>query len=197
MIGYITGKLAATWGNACVVLTQGGTGYRIFLPGHTFAQLPAQGSDVAFYTCMTVRENAIELFGFATSEERQTFDLLRGISKIGARTALAILTACRPSDLAQLVAEDNVGALTRIPGIGKKTAQHILLELKNRLPRAGSGASQLPAASGLYSDVLAALLNLGYGEEECAKTVQAIVDAEPDLDPGSAIRQALKKLARS
>lgn len=197
MIAYIEGSLAETWEKSCLVLTSGGTGYRIVLPGHTFSALPERGQKVAFYTSMAVREDAIELFGFATFEERQTFEVLRAINKIGARTALAILSTYRPSELQQLVLAENVTALTEVPGIGQKTAQHVLLELKYKLG-ALHKSQDLPAQprlSGVYGDTVAALTNLGYGDEESAGVVRGVLRAEPDLDVASAIRLALREFA--
>lgn len=200
MIGFVEGRLGETWANSCLVLTDGGTGYRVFLPAHTFSVLPEKGERVAFHTITAVRENAIELYGFETLAERLAFEVLRGINRIGSRTALAILSACRPDELANMIAGDDLAALTRIPGIGKKTAQHILLELKNRLPENAGGSAPAQAfagSSGLYADVVAALVNLGYSENECAGAVREIVKAEPDLDTGSAIRLALRELGKS
>lgn len=125
MIAYIEGRLAEVWGNACLVVTEGGVGYEVALPAHTLAALPGKGGSVALYTSLAVREDALELFGFASFEERQTFEVLVSISKVGARTALAILSIFRPDDLRRLVLEDDVLALTRVSGIGKKTAQHV------------------------------------------------------------------------
>lgn len=199
MIAYIEGKLAEIWNKSCIVRTKGGIGYRLALPGHTFASLPEAGAEVAFYTSMAVREDAIELFGFTTFEERQTFEILRGISKIGSRTALAILSAYRPSELERLVIEENIQALTKVPGIGQKTAQHALLELRYKLGslnKSAAPATNIPASPGVYSDTVSALINLGYTEAECSGVVRDILKAEPDLDCGAAIRQALKEMAK-
>ena len=133
MIAYLEGRLAETWGNACLIVTEGGVGYEVALPAHTLAALPDRGEPLALYTSLAVREDALELFGFASFEERQTFEVLVSISKVGARTALAILSIFRPDDLRRLVLEDDVLALTRVSGIGKKTAQHVFLELKYKL----------------------------------------------------------------
>ena len=130
MLAYIEGRLLERAETSCVLVTAGGVGYEIFLPEHALASLPAQGGMASFFTSFIVREDAQELFGFPTWDERQTFVLLRGINRVGARTALAILSQYRPDDLRRIVAEDDANALTRVPGIGKKTAQQIFLELK-------------------------------------------------------------------
>ena len=148
MIAYLEGRLAETWGNACLIVTEGGVGYEVALPAHTLAALPDRGEPLALYTSLAVREDALELFGFASFEERQTFEVLVSISKVGARTALAILSIFRPDDLRRLVLEDDVLALTRVSGIGKKTAQHVFLELKYKLKVEDVPQAAVLAASG-------------------------------------------------
>lgn len=200
MIAYLEGRLAETWGNACLILTAGGVGYEVAVPVHTLAALPGKGEPVALFTSLAVREDALELFGFATFEERQTFEVLVSISKVGARTALAILSIYRPEDLRRLVLEEDVLSLTRVSGIGKKTAQHIFLELKYKLKADDAPQTAVLTATGgpgsVYRDVLAGLGNLGYAEEECAPLVKKILHAEPDLDVTGTLRAALKALAK-
>lgn len=200
MIAYVEGRLAQVWGNACVVATAGGVGYEIALPSHTLSRLPEKGGAVAFHTSLNVREDAQELFGFDTWDERQTFEVLITISKVGARTALSILSLYRPDDLRRLVLEDDVAGLTRVSGIGKKTAQHIFLELKYKLkvedmPAAAALSTGTPAGS-VFRDVLDGLGNLGYGEDETAPIIKKVLHEEPDLDVSGALRAALKALAR-
>lgn len=201
MLAFVRGELAESWGRSCIVITAAGAGYEIALPGHTFAALPPKGGQVAFYTSLSVREDALELFGFETFEERQAFGMLISISKVGPRAALGILSIMRPYELRQAVLEDNVPALTKVPGIGMKTAQHIFLELKYKIASAHMARPVEKAAEGdassVFADTLAALLNLGYAEEECAPHARRVLNAEPDLDVGSAIRLALKSIAGS
>ncbi len=197
MIAYIEGRLVQQWSNSCIVMTEGGIGYAVALPNHTLSHLPERGGAVAFHTSMQVREDAQELYGFETWDERQTFEILISISKVGARTALAILSLYRPDDLRRLVLDDDVIGLTRVSGIGKKTAQHIFLELKYKLkvedlPPALAGISQ---TSTVFRDILDGLHNLGYAEEETLPIVKNIVQNEPDIDVSSGLRAALKTLA--
>ena len=191
MIAYIEGRLAEVCANACVVVTEGGVGYEVYLPQQTRLQLPERGGHV--------REDAQELFGFETWDERQTFIVLTSISKVGARTALGILSAFRPDDLRRLVLEDDVLALTQVSGIGKKSAQHIFLELKYKLkvedmPAAAS--LQLGVPGSVYRDALTGLEGLGYAEAEAAPVLKNILHEEPDLEVSEALRAALKALAR-
>ena len=201
MIAYVEGRLAQVWGNTALVVTQGGVGYAVGLPAHTLASLPGRGEAVAFYTSLAVREDALELFGFASFEERQTFEVLVSISKVGARTALGILSIFRPDDLRRLVLEDDVLALTRVSGIGKKTAEHISLELKYKLkvddaPQAAALVGSGVRPGSVFRDVLDGLGNLGYSEDACAPMVKKILLEEPDLDVTGALRAALKTLAK-
>ncbi len=197
MIAYIKGALLECREKSCVILTAGGVGYELALPAHTFSRLPARGVDVAFHTTLVVREDAMELFGFDTLAERQAFEILTAISRVGARTALAILSTYRPEDLRRVVADADVAALTRVAGIGQKTAQHILLELKYRLGQLQTAPATEAAPTPVFGDVLAAMLNLGYDEAECAPKIRMVLKEEPDLDVPAAIRQTLKALARS
>ena len=201
MLAYIEGRLLERAENSCVLVTAGGVGYEIFLPEHALASLPAQGGMASFFTSFIVREDAQELFGFPTWDERQTFVLLRGINRVGARTALAILSQYRPDDLRRIVADDDANALTRVPGIGKKTAQQIFLELKYKL-KPGDGPVSLSApgsaapASNVYRDALTGLANLGYDEDMAGPLLKEALAADPDLSVGEALRAALKALGK-
>lgn len=200
MIGYIEGTLLEVTEASCLVLTAGGVGYELFLPGHLFARLPEKGGKVQFYTHTQVREDALELFAFANWDERETFQTLISINRVGARTALGILGTFRPDDLRRLVIDEDVFGLTQVSGIGKKTAQQVFLELKFKLkldglPARGESAAQSGGVS-LLRDAVAGLANLGYAEDEAAFVVKEVLKDEPDLDLGSILRAALKKMAK-
>lgn len=197
MIAYLEGLLAEAWDDACLLVTASGVGYEVGLPTHLCSSLPERGQQAAFYICHVIREDAQELYGFATFEERQTFRVLLSISKVGARTALAILSLYRPDDLRRIVVEEDVAALTRVPGIGKKTAQHIFLELKYKLKVADlPPASAAARPSSVFRDAVDGLLNLGYPEDECAPLVRELLERQPDLDVGETLRAALKALGK-
>lgn len=198
MLAYLEGRVLERTENGCVLVTDGGIGYEIFLPEHALAQLPAQGGSAAFYTSFIVREDAQELFGFPSWDERQTFNLLTGINRVGARTALAILSRYRPDDLRRIVADDDAAALTQVSGIGKKTAQQIFLELKYKL-KGEAPVSLSAAAAGrpsVYRDALTGLANLGYDEDTAGQVLRKVLESDPELDVGEALRAALKALAR-
>ena len=199
MLAYLEGRVLERTENSCVLVTSGGVGYEIFLPEHALSALPAQGGTACFYTSFIVREDAQELFGFPTWDERRTFALLTGINRVGARTALAILSRYRPDDLRRIVAEDDAAALIQVSGIGKKTAQQIFLELKYKLKGEASvlpGAVVSGGSSTVDRDALTGLANLGYDEATAGQVLRKVLDADPDLEVGEALRAALKALAR-
>lgn len=199
MIAYLEGRLLAKTESSCVVATEGGVGYEVFVPAHVQSGLPAVGEFVSAYVHTVVREDALELYGFESWDERQTFGILISISKLGPKTGLAILSVFRPDDLRRLVLDEDVQALTRVSGIGKKTAQHIFLELKYKLKiedTIASKASGGASAASAFRDVMDGLLGLGYSEDEVASVVEKLFKEEPDLDVSSGIRAALKNLAK-
>ncbi|MDQ7832845.1 MAG: Holliday junction branch migration protein RuvA [Desulfovibrionaceae bacterium] len=198
MIGYLRGELLARAEKGALVLTASGVGYEVRLAASVAAGLPAVGQGVEFFVHTAVREDAIELFGFPCQEDRATFEVLIGIPKLGPKTALSILSVYDAPALRELCAGDDPGPLARVPGIGKKSAQRIFVELKYKLDM-GQGGASLPRAGvapTVFSDALAGLANLGYPEGQAGAVLRGILDAEPDLDVSQALRQALKKLAR-
>jgi holliday junction DNA helicase RuvA len=194
MIGRLTGTLAAKHPPS-VLVDVGGVGYEVDVPMSTFYNLPAVGERVTLLTHLAVREDAHQLYGFASPTERQTFRELIRISGIGARTALAVLSGLSVDELAQSVALQDGSRLTRIPGIGKKTAERLLLELKGRLAPALEGVEPAAgAASDPVGDIVRALIALGYSEKE-AQAAARLVPAGSGVSDG--IRFALKSLAKS
>ena len=191
MIGRLSGLLLDK-NPAQLIVDCNGVGYEVGVPMSTFYNLPATGERVTLLTHMVVREDAQLLYGFGTTQERELFRELIKISGIGARTALAILSGMSVNDLAQAVTLQEVGRLTRIPGIGKKTAERLLLELKGKL---GTELGTAPGTEGESSnDVLSALLALGYSEKEALLAIKQ-VPAGSSVSDG--IRQALKALSKA
>lgn len=191
MIGRLSGLLLDK-NPAQLIVDCNGVGYEVSVPMSTFYNLPATGERVTLLTHMVVREDAQLLYGFGTSQERELFRQLIKISGIGARTALGILSGMSVNDLAQAVTLQEVGRLTRIPGIGKKTAERLLLELKGKL---GAELGTAPGTEGESSnDILSALLALGYSEKEALLAIKQ-VPAGSSVSDG--IRQALKALSKA
>ena len=191
MIGRLSGLLLDK-NPAQLIVDCNGVGYEVGVPMSTFYNLPATGERVMLLTHMVVREDAQLLYGFGTTQERELFRELIKISGIGARTALAILSGMSVNDLAQAVTLQEVGRLTRIPGIGKKTAERLLLELKGKL---GAELGTAPGTEGESSnDVLSALLALGYSEKEALLAIKQVPTGSSVSD---GIRQALKSLSKA
>ena len=191
MIGRLHGKLIEKTPPQ-VLVDVGGVGYEVDVPMSTFCNLPAEGSEITLLTHFIVREDAQLLYGFATAAERQTFRALIRISGVGPRIALAVLSGMSTQDLADAVEQGNATLLTRVPGIGKKTADRLVLELKGKL--AGNAVAPAGgAASAAQADILSALMALGYSEREAQASVRAL-PAEVTVSEG--IRLALKALAR-
>jgi Holliday junction DNA helicase RuvA len=191
MIGRITGKLVEKHPPQIVVDVQG-VGYELDVPMSTFYHLPAAGADVSLFTHLVVREDAHQLFGFATEQERHAFRQLLKISGVGARTALSVLSGLSVSDLRDAVAAQDSGRLTRIPGIGKKTAERLLLELRDKLG-AALGTPAAAKGDGDASDVANALLALGYNEREAAWAIKQLPGG---LNVTEGIRQSLRLLSK-
>lgn len=192
MIGRVAGRLLAKQPPQITVDVQG-IGYEIDVPMSTLYQLPATGADVILYTQLVVREDAHLLYGFATEAERALFRQLIRISGIGARTALSVLSGLSVAELQDAVRAQDVGRLTKIPGIGKKTAERLLLELRDRLPKGGVQLVAGSAAAG-GSDIANALSALGYNDKE---VTWAVSQLPAGVAVTEGIRQSLKLLSKS
>ena len=191
MIGRITGILVEK-NFPQVIVSCHGVGYEIDVPMSTFYPLPRTGEEVTLLTHLVVREDAHLLYGFVTAAERAAFRQLLKISGVGPKVALSVLSGMSVDDLSAAVAAEDAGRLTKIPGIGKKTAERLVLELRDKLPKTITVVQRADAGAA-GSDVLNALLALGYNEREAAVAVKQIPG---DLQLADAIRHALKHLAK-
>ncbi len=193
MIGRLSGILAAKQPPQ-IILDVGGVGYELDVPMSTFYALPATGQGVVLMTHYVVREDAHLLFGFATAEERAAFRQLIKITGIGPKVALAILSGMSVLELNQAVVLQDVKRLTRVPGIGNKTAERLLLELKGKAVVTTGVPGAVLVAPTTADDVVNALLALGYSEKEAAGACR---DLAADLSLNDAIRAALKLLSKA
>ncbi len=191
MIGRLAGNLLEKSPPQVVVDVQG-VGYEVDVPMSTFFNLPATGEKVVLLTHFVVREDGQFLYGFGTEAERFAFRQLIKISGIGARTALAVLSGLSVNDLAQAIARQEVGRLVKVPGIGKKTAERLLLELKGKLAEALPTAAH--AVEDSHHDILNALLALGYNDREASAVMNQLPQG---LSTSDGIRQALKLLSKT
>jgi Holliday junction DNA helicase RuvA len=193
MIGRLTGTLVEK-NPPQLLLDVQGVAYEVDVPMSTFYNLPATGERVTLFTHLVVREDAHLLFGFGTEQERRAFRQLLKISGVGARTALSVLSGLSVGELAQTVAQQETGRLTKIPGIGKKTAERLLLELKDKLGADVTASVGVHRPAPAASDVLHALLSLGYSDKEAGAAVKQLPEG---IAVGDGIRQALKLLAKA
>jgi Holliday junction DNA helicase RuvA len=189
MIGRLTGTLAAK-APPQLLVDVGGVAYEVDVPMSSFYNLPALGEKVSLLTHFVVREDAQILFGFLTHEERHTFRQLIRITGVGPRMALSLLSGLSVSELAQAVARQETGRLVKVPGIGKKTAERLLLELKGKL--ADALAAPTTVANDAQADILQALVALGYSDREAAAALRTLPS---DSSVSDGIKLALKSLA--
>ncbi|AAQ61883.1 Holliday junction branch migration protein RuvA [Chromobacterium violaceum] len=196
MIGRLSGKLIEKLPPQ-VVVDVNGVGYEVDVPMTTFYQLPALGQPCTLFTHLAVREDAHLLYGFASKEERQTFRQLIKVTGIGAKIALAILSGMTADELAIAVASEDIKRLSAVPGIGKKTAERLVLELRGKLATGGNltvpGGLPFAATPDEKSDIVNALLALGYNEKEAAAATKSL---PADVTVSEGVRLALKSLMK-
>lgn len=192
MIGRLTGLIAEK-NPPQIVLDLNGVGYELDVPMSTFYNLPTSGEKVTLLTHFAVREDGHFLYGFLTDAERFAFRQLLKVSGIGARTALSVLSGLSVGDLAAAVAQQELGRLIKVPGIGKKTAERLLLELKGKLADTIGGVSLHAAVDDAKQDISNALLALGYNEKEAAAAMKQL---PADIGTSDGIRAALKLLSK-
>jgi Holliday junction DNA helicase RuvA len=200
VIAHLRGRIFDKQPNR-IVVDVNGVGYDVSVPLSTFYGLGDVGSDIALRVHTHVREEALSLYGFATRVEQDLFERLIGVSGIGPKVALAVLSGIEPLDLIRAIERGDLARLTAIPGVGKKTSERIVLELKDRLPRvelvaAGGAAASVEAPSTLRDDLLSALINLGYHRPLAEKAVDAAITRTPDGDFERTLKQALRELAK-
>ena len=192
MIAYLRGTLIAKHPNQAIVET-GGVGYDITITVPTFTELPGVGGEVALHIHTHVREDVLALYGFLRPEEKQLFEKLITVSGIGPKLAVTILSGMAADEMVRGIRGNDVVRLTRIPGIGKKTAERMVLELRDKLPEKSGEVSAVPPASTVEQDVISALVNLGY-QRAAAERALASLNKNGSFD--EMFRQALGVLAK-
>ncbi len=194
MIAYLRGKLLSKHPNQAVVETAG-VGYEVNISVPTFSELPVLGSEIALHIYTHVREDVIALYGFLRSAEKRLFEKLITVSGIGPKLAITILSGMAADEMIRAIRGNDLARLTRIPGIGKKTAERMVLELRDKLPEiAGSSAPAAPPMSAVEEDVLSALVNLGYQRAAAEKALSGAAQNGSSFD--LMFRQALALLSK-
>jgi holliday junction DNA helicase RuvA len=199
VIAHLRGRIFEKQPNR-VVVDVDGVGYQVFVPLSTYYVVGETGGEITLRIYTHVREDALALYGFATVLEQDLFERLIGVSGIGPKLALSVLSGIEPLDLVQAIDRGDVGRLTGIPGVGKKTSERIVLELKDRLPRiartaAGAAISDSEPAP-LRDDLLSALVNLGYHRPLAEKAVASALKTAPNAGFERTLKQALRELAK-
>lgn len=195
MIASLRGKLLEK-DTQSAVIECAGVGYGVSMSLASLARLPAVGSEVLVYVHTHLTQDALRLYGFAEVEERATFEALLGADRVGPKLALSILSVHGPVELRELVAREDKGALTRVPGVGNKTAERLLVELKGRLDRVGAVVTRGPAVTlvaDTTADFVSALVNLGYQPKDAEKRAKAVLAEHPsERDLAVLVRAALR-----
>ncbi|GAA0792952.1 Holliday junction branch migration protein RuvA [Clostridium sp. AF19-22AC] len=199
MISYIRGELAAVEKEK-VIVDVGGVGYGIYMPGQALAVLPQPGSEVKIHTYLNVREDAMQLFGFLTRDDLEIFKLVIGVSGIGPKGGLSILSKLSPDDLRYAVLSGDVKAISAAPGIGKKTAEKLIIELKDKLDIEdvlnhaieSDRAPDTDVSGGIQSEAVQALVALGYGSTESLRAVRQVELENASVE--DVLKEALKKM---
>jgi len=196
MIGWLRGELLARTLEGELLVDVGGVGYRVSVPTPFLARAGDQGDEVRLHVHTHVREDAIVLYGFATPEERRCFEALLGAHGVGPSLALAVLSVLTPPDLVRAVMEEDLGVLCEVPGVGRKTAARLVIDLRSRLELPAINGSEVPGGGGAggssRSEVRAALVELGYGPDEIRRALDSI-PAEGTVE--DLLRHALRELA--
>lgn len=198
MIAMLKGKLARKDASGTIVIDSGAVGYRVFVSLNTLLSMPDMGSEVHLNTVTVVRDDAIHLYGFSDLQELVLFNLLLQVKGVGPRLALALLGGLKAKDLCAAISREDAGWISTVPGVGKKTAERIILELKDKVETEPGAAASAPAAADqqLVSDAVSALSNLGYRVSEGRDAVRRILegmDQEPSLNV--LIRECLKSMS--
>lgn len=200
MIARLSGKLIHKSPEYSII-DVGGVGYQVYTPFSTFYELPEIDIQVTLHTYTNVREDALQLFGFLSTDEKEIFQILISVSGIGPKLAVNILSGITPEELKSAISNGNLARLTAIPGIGKKTAERMVLELKDKvlkLHKAEAAAPSKPLISTdeLLEDAVSALVNLGYKRPQAEAALDKVKKEKPDMDIEGLIKGALKILAR-
>jgi len=195
MIGFLRGQLLRKNPQE-ILLDVSGVGYRILVPVSTFCKLGEVGTGADLHIHTHVREDQLALYGFASTAEIELFEKLIGVSGVGPKVALGVLSGIETQDLVDALRSSDVARLTRVPGVGKKTAERLILELKDKLGALSSPAPEVSKASPVRDDLLSALGNLGYSAAEAEKAAAETLRLHPAAPLGELLRESLRLISR-
>jgi Holliday junction DNA helicase RuvA len=200
LIAFLRGKIVATEANS-VVLDVNGVGYRAYVPLSVLSGLPDSGNEAILHTVMTVREDDISLYGFASPEEREIFQIVTGVSGVGPKIGLSMLSVMDSAELARAISGNDVRALTQVPGVGPKVAQRVILELGERLAQYMFSrrietlqTGQSPEQNAAFEDIIEALVGLGYSRADSRRAAERAMSGNPDRPTTDLMRDALNLL---
>jgi len=198
MIASLRGTLTEKDGSSCVI-EAGGVGYLVSVSSHTAQTLPEPGREVMLRTRQVVREDALLLYGFADQQELELFDLVIGVSGVGPRLALALLSGLKPAALARAIRDEQLGALVAVPGIGRKTAERLIVELREKVeaPISGPRETGVMPKNERFRDAVAALAGLGYTAGQAQDALRAVAEGAEDLSLEDLVRRALSRLGKA
>jgi Holliday junction DNA helicase RuvA len=202
VIASLRGVLSEKAPSFCVIETSG-VGYLVSISSHTARVLPEPGEPVFLYTHQVVREDSLQLFGFADLEERRLFELLITVSGVGPKVGLAVLSGLKPAALARAIREENLAQLVGIPGVGRKTAERLVVELRDKLELAAAAQAAPSSERGVlpkserFDDAVAALVRLGYSPAQAQDAVRVVAAGEGDLSLETLVRQSLSRLSKA
>lgn len=199
MIAYLEGRLSHKSPTQVVVLVSG-VGYKLFIPVSTYYLLPEEGGPVSLRVYTHVREDVLALYGFFTGTEEHLFQRLISVAGVGPALALKIMSGLEPEALVDAIRSGDLRRLGAIPGVGKKTAERLVLELRDKMPQVEAAASSSPPSpssgvQSLVNDLLSALSNLGFARAQAEQSIEAVVHHEPDLTFEDALKKVLRKLS--
>jgi Holliday junction DNA helicase RuvA len=206
MIAHLSGKLLLK-GATSVVIDVGGVGYEVTIPLSTAYELGETGSDVSLRIYTHVREEALQLYGFQTGRERELFTLLISVSGIGTKSAIAMLSSMNADEIAGAIRTDNLARLTSVPGIGRKTAERLVIELRDKILQisspaleetiaAGNGKAQKPSLDTVYDDALEALISLGYAKPVADRALKTAMSDSGEISVQALLRRSLRNLSK-
>lgn len=194
MIGHLTGKIISKKPTQ-IILDVNGVGYVLNISITTFEKLPELNESVSLFTYLSVREDALDLFGFSTQSEKEMFELLKSVSGIGPKLALSVLSGLPVQELKEALRESNISRIIAIPGIGRKTAERLLIELRDKVDKVSRDTDTPETGrSSVRGDAVVALTTLGYNQKTAEKAVRDVMTASPDLPLEEIIKNALSLL---